>query len=519
MVRITVSFPLGVYHAQSSSSPAEPEWPPSPLRLVGALLAAAHGRRGGDTAADRALVQRLCDAPPPIIIAPDDAPAGAQRQDDAAPRLRGATRWAPRNHVDARNGISPRNLGRTRSEVGKPGVAIGDRPLHFIWPELTLDDTEMAALTALASDITFLGTTRSPVIAHASATADEGPTTTWQPTDSAVGAVEVRVPDRATIAAFDQREAMRRSDGDRVRPAGLVPQIAIGQRIRYARPGTAAPVEPFDPQWWGEPIVLVVDPARSQLLPKAPAAYLLARAVRVALLGAFGDAGTLGEAPPILTGREGEPHCAFVPLPYVWNDHADGRLFGVAILPPHARRVADVAAQRARVEDGLRALLPIDGGRPRRDVVIPGGGLVRLAEPTALDARKVTLQPVSYSRPSTRWVSVTPVIHSRWRKGGIDGLLRQVTVDCAHVGLPAPERVDLLRGAGKPGGAGRAVPLERVPERWRGPLQGPSDHLAITFARPVNGPVLLGKARHFGLGLLVPEPVSASAARSSRSAA
>jgi CRISPR-associated protein Csb2 len=148
------------------------------------------------------------------------------------------------------------------------------------------------------------------------------------------------------------------------------------------------------------------------------------------------------------------------------------------------------------------------GAAPQAEVRIPGAGTVRLTLPTAIDARKATLQVSSYARPSRHWVTVTPIVHSRWRKAGAAGLLRQVAADCAHVGLPAPSSVRVLREPRR-GGAGRVVPLEHVPERWRGPLQGPSDHLALTFERPVVGPLLLGKARHFGLGLCVPVEQSA----------
>ncbi|MDW5592990.1 type I-U CRISPR-associated protein Csb2 [Conexibacter stalactiti] len=510
MVRLTLRFPLGVYHAQSGSSPNEPEWPPSPLRLLGALLAAAHGRHGGDLAADRTLLQRLCDAPPPRVLAPDSVGVGEPNRDAAAAvRLRGATRWAPRNYVDTGRGVSPRNLGRERAEVSKVGVAIGDRPVHLVWDELELTGEELERLRSLAADVTFVGTSRSPALVHVAPDppGNEDPMRerVWRPAGVEAGdGIAVRVPDGATLDGFDRREAARRSDRARVQPTGLIPQIAIGQSVRYVRPGWRPAPRPVDPRWWGEMIVLAIDDGNSQLRPKAPAAYLLARAVRTALLSGYGAEGTVEEAPAILTARGADPHCAVVPLPFVWGPHPTGRVLGVALVLPHERRVADLVEQRAAVVRGLRALLGADDATPRPDVRIPGAGLVRLALPTADDARKVTLQPASYARPSRHWVTVTPVVHSRWRKGGAEGLMRQVAADCAHVGLPTPSSVAVLRGPGRRGGAGRMVSAGQVPERWRGPVQGPADHLALTFERPVAGPLLLGKARHFGLGLCVP---------------
>jgi CRISPR-associated protein Csb2 len=515
MLRITLGFPLGVYHAQSGSSSAEPEWPPNPLRLIGALLAAAHGRHDVDPAPERELLQRLCEAPAPLIFAPESIAVGEPAEAGEVTRLRGATRWAPRNYIG--RALSPRNLGRERAEVSKAGVAVGDRRVHLVWPDLVLSDAEVERLALLASDVTFVGTSRSPALVDVAtdlpADADAAPWTPI-PADRIAGAVVVRVPDERTIADFDSREAARRSDGLKVRPTGLIPQIAIGEGIRYAPPGPGRTpaTATCDPHWWGEMIVLAIDRTHSEMVPKAPAAYLLARAVRVALLGCFGEARTPDEAPAILTARGGDPHCAIVPLPNVGAPHGNGDVLAVAIVLPHRQRVADVAEQRSRVELGLRRLLD-GGGEAERYVRIPGAGRVQLAVANAGDAQRRTLRESSYRRPSRTWVTVTPIVHSRWRKGGLDALLRQVSADCAHVGLPAPEEVAVLRGAGVRGGADRIVAVRDVPESWRGPLQGPADHLRITFPEPVVGPVLLGRARHFGLGLCVPAPTPADDAR------
>ncbi|HMJ01794.1 MAG TPA: type I-U CRISPR-associated protein Csb2 [Conexibacter sp.] len=515
MLRITVRFPLGVYHGQAAQSAEQPEWPPSPLRLVGALLAAAHERPGAEPDLDRALIARLCEAPSPTIGAPESVAVG-EPIDDApgrgaeAVRLRGATRWAPRNYVD--RALSPRNLGRERAAVSKVGVALGDRPVHFQWPELTLGLPELDRLRGLAADVVFLGTSRSPVLVEVSDVPLVEPHGAWEPVGGgqAFGSgVDVRVPDRLTIAAFDLRQDARRATSDKLQSGGMVPQIAIGRRIGY-RHTRGAGEQVVDPGWWGEAIVLAVDRDRSELRPKAPAAYLLARAVRVALLGAYGEPGSAGEAPPILTGRGSEPHCAIVPLPFVWGEHADGAILGVAIVIPHARRVPDLAAQRVRVEAGLRRL--IEEGRFAQ---IPGAGRIWLQQPDPLTARRVTLRFPRYAAESRSWVSVTPVVHSRWRKGGAAGLLRQLEADCAHVGLPAPSEVELLRGPGRPGGAFRLKGGDRMPEAWRASLTGQTEHLRLVFAEPVRGPILLGRARHFGGGLFVPvgdEPASTRAA-------
>jgi CRISPR-associated protein Csb2 len=508
MLRISIRFPLGVYHARAAAD--EAEWPPNPLRLLGALLAAAHGRHGVDPASERALLQRLCEAPAPLIRAPGSVAVGEAVEAQEAVRLRGATRWAPRNYLTG--ALSTRNIGRERAAVSKAGVAVGDRPVVVIWPDLELSAEELERLAALASDVTFVGTTRSPAILEVNDQADED-SPEWTPARLADGFeadVTIRVPDPTTLVAFDRRHAARLSKGAGVQRAGMVPEIAIGVEIPYVSPRSAkASTRAFDAKWWGEMIVLDVDHKRSEVLPKAPAAYLLARAVRTALLGAFSEVGTPGDAPPILCGRDGEPHCAIVPLPSIWGPRPDGQIRSVALLLPHESRQPDVHVQRMHVEQGLSQLVESRARVPQRFVNIPDAGKIWLSLPGADGAARARWSESAYRGLAKTWVTVTPIVHSRWRKGGIDGLLRQVIADCAHVGLPAPEEIELLGGAGRKGGAHRLVPLAAVPRDWRGPLEGPTSHLRISFPRPVRGPLLIGRARHFGLGLCIPDRTAA----------
>ena len=193
-----------------------------------------------------------------------------------------------------------------------------------------------------------------------------------------------------------------------------------------------------------------------------------------------------------------------MPLPSVGGPHPDGLLRGVAVLFPHEARLPDVHDQRVHVEHGLKALIGADPATPSRHVAIPGAGRIWLKLPDARAAQLVSLREGSYRVPAKVWTTVTPIVHSRWRKGGVETALAQLTADCAHVGLPAPEAVELLRMAGRRGGADRVLAPAQVPEAWRGPLNGPTSHMRITFSQPVCGPVLIGRARHFGLGLCVP---------------
>ena len=502
MLRIQARFPLGVYNAVSVFTPPDAEWPPSPLRLAGALLAAAHGRPGNDLEADRELIQQLCEAPPPLIVAPRAARVGEPAEPDAVFMLRGATRWVPRNYRKSNEALSPRNLGRERSEVSKAGVAVGEETLSFVWPDLTLPDDQLDRLRSLAADVSFIGTSRSLAIVSVDAGGgDSADLEAWRPVggaDESMEGVAVRVADAATIASFDRRERWRSSAKDGLEGAGIAPTIPVGQTIMYVPPG-ATTSSALDPNWWGDVIVLAVDTESSELIPTASASYLFARAVRVALLGAFGEPGTATEAPPALRGRGADPHCAIVPLPMATGPHPDWRIKGVAFVLPSPERAPQIVEERERIVQGIAQLAGAGEHGERRFVQIPGAGKVWLCEPDRRQVKLHTLQSRLYAGPARAWRTVTPLVHSHWRKDSRGGLMGQVETDCHHVNLPTPEEVEVVRGGH------RMLPSQQIPKDWRSLLSGPSSHLRITFPEPVRGPVLLGRARHFGLGLCIPD--------------
>ncbi|MGO9793018.1 MAG: type I-U CRISPR-associated protein Csb2 [Solirubrobacteraceae bacterium] len=69
--------------------------------------------------------------------------------------------------------------------------------------------------------------------------------------------------------------------------------------------------------------------------------------------------------------------------------------------------------------------------------------------------------------------------------------------------FPAPARVAVRRVPRFRGAPGR-VDARTLPDSWKGPMRGPRAHLDLWFEEPIRGPVLLGRARHFGLGLCLP---------------
>jgi CRISPR-associated protein Csb2 len=154
------------------------------------------------------------------------------------------------------------------------------------------------------------------------------------------------------------------------------------------------------------------------------------------------------------------------------------------------------------LSDHRHVRIAVDGGRvvifPPTGRPIPKGSFHRLSKALAgmtelfaghlgsLSIRRVELSP---SDPligsSTTWESTSPYLVCR-HEAAADAdaaIARDVAGECAREGLPRPE-VEVL-------------------ERWSQQGRGLEGRLRLRFARPVLGPVLLGRNHHLGGGAFV----------------
>ena len=103
------------------------------------------------------------------------------------------------------------------------------------------------------------------------------------------------------------------------------------------------------------------------------------------------------------------------------------------------------------------------------------------------------------------WQSLTPFCSSRpaeWRRPTIGEIKRSVKKECAYRGLPEPVTVEQFAGnrnwnsyrTHRQTGADRGLSNAR-----------PAYGLQIEFPEPVHGPISLGALSHFGLGLFEPK--------------
>jgi CRISPR-associated protein Csb2 len=168
---------------------------------------------------------------------------------------------------------------------------------------------------------------------------------------------------------------------------------------------------------------------------------------------------------------------AWLGLPNL-GKYGDGTILGLAMAVP---KDCD-STERAQC---VAAMLSVDH-------IMLAGMRFNLTRPTAA----MSLHERTWSRPARRWVSATPVVFDRFPKGRISAE-EIVAESCERAGYPRPIKVELSEDCSI-----AMPPSCRFRLRKPGALYA---HAMLEFGRPLEGPVLVGKERYFGLGLFLPQ--------------
>lgn len=444
------------------------EWPPSPARLFAALVAA--GTRDRWRFGDGSELAVLEGAGRPAIHCD-----GSRDVLDSTIR----SRYVVRNHPE--KSTAQEYAGRT-SDPARPGTR--KCPKHpratYVWPGLDVDGEALLALRHRAARIGYLGCADSPVRVKVGDTLPAHVVeTVWTPAED--GHAAVPVPFTGLTQVLDTAFDDFRSRGERP-PAGVRRSAYRSERAWYRDPSVTPPVVEAD-----EPIVLWLRFDR-------PIAGRRVLSVTATLRDAVLD---LYPAPPegvpaVLHGHldspgpDGHQQARFLALPRVGDPHADGRIHGGAVWLP--------AATGALVVEGVRsALLALSRNGLTRPGVFATGVTLYDGKP-----RPLTANPDRWTRPSRHWSSVFPVVHERWTRRG--PTLADAAEWCRHAGLPAPVA---MRSRRAPYLAG-AVDLHPSEAHRPGRDRRPYSHVELRFADLVAGPVVVGRSRSFGLGLMAP---------------
>lgn len=229
-----------------------------------------------------------------------------------------------------------------------------------------------------------------------------------------------------------------------------------------------------------------------------PTTLKLTEALRGALLAACKE-----PIPEWLSGHttEGEPtrkpHVALLPLPFVGGEHADGRLMGVAMALPH-----DIDA--AEVDRFLFPLLWDENGQTRTIKLFDGQWFECEAAIETRESPPFNLRTETWTSPSRRWATVTPLVLDRHFDGKDkwEQAAESVKNGCSRIGLPRPAEV-LLHPVSLFEGVPRSNEFPWITRKKDGGRMH-HVHAVIVFNENIVGPVIVGAGRFRGYGFCRP---------------
>lgn len=534
MPTLILRFPGRRYHATPWGhhvNEGQIEWPPSPWRLLRALIATGY-----------ATLQWPSDGPPPgarLLI---------EKLASVLPRYRlpSAVGAHSRHYMPLakfKNGREDTTL------VFDTWAQVDDSTLTVTW-DVTLSDEETQLLSELAERLGYLGRSESWVRARLAQPGEtlpqgddcfpcngqEAPGREWEQVPLMAplsverygqwrqAAIAAELPKRPTVdttkkrltkKVLDQRQkfedsyppdlvACLQTTTNWLRKLGWS-QPPGSERVFYWRRTSALEV--------GAPNIrqgkVAAPPVEAMLLSMAtasgndhalppvtrtlPQAELLHRALVKA-------ACRNGEAPStVLTGRDEsgkpltEPHRHAHLLPLDLDD--DGHLDHILIWAPMR---LDEAAQRA--VRAIRTTFTKGGVGPLRLALVGSGSLAELGTLAGGYGKKLR-DLIGSSGGATAWFSVTPFVPPRYlKKRGKNTLEGQVIAELVTRGHPEPIAIRVWD-------ARNDARLLRMRHFIRSRRQGPAApvdigfSLSLRFAQPVKGLLCLGYGCHFGLGL------------------
>ena len=487
-VAVEIRFGTGKYAAAEVTQPDTPEWPPHPVRLAAAMVAAMGNPEPGDSATDTAdALEWLFRQGPPTIT---------------APTVRTGVRNAVQLFVPVNDEASLADERSRHPRLSTPSTYVGNETVVFEWPDSSPTCQQRDVLSSALSRVTRIGHSSSFVACRL---IDDPPEPTWVPVNGSAGS---SFSARVAYDGFRADADLRYDTQQRTRTRSLPLDHEL---VHYGRPEPdhipEAVSDLADADW----IILEVVNRATRRVSSTATPYLT-MALRAALLRYIDD-----PAPHVLTGKTAsgrpttQPHALFLALPSVGHRHADGMIKGLAIVIP-----AEVPeSEKHQVFHAINNWEASGDGRMHLTVGKRGDYLLQDIAPTPLGVGMLTLNPKVWSRSSRWWASVTALSLARephklyssrpsdqrraWRQAELF-----VRKSCAWSGLPDP--ISLEVGFAPPilGGAHISSYSRFGQGTTRRPQFRTLLHAEIDFGVPVKGPIVLGTGRFRGLGLMWP---------------
>ncbi|MBW3565908.1 MAG: type I-U CRISPR-associated protein Cas5/Cas6 [Acidobacteria bacterium] len=479
MLILEVEYLSGVCFAAVGPDSEEPDWPPQPDRVFSALVA-SWGARGDER---RASLEWLEHLPPPLIVATT-----------SEPRTAPVVFVPPNDPRSDRKKVARGVLPELRSRQPRrfPSSRPADPLVRFVWADSIPDEETLSDLQQLAQATAYVGHSTSLTRCRFRVTHDEALLAEAKPAGRRV------YPGRFEELRRDFERGRRPQRGDLVRTAQPKEQRQIGV---------------FADRW------LILEHIGGEMRDLRAAA-LVSRVIRDAISSGYRRIGLEDRIPEVVSGHRPDkspsqsPHLAIVPLPFAGFPHADGHVLGFALIPPADSNILDDG-------DFLRALRevsPIEERRGRRVLTVttrertPATQAFSIELSPTFEASATSLNPSLYTMPSRMFVTVTPIALDRHLKTNgaqrDEEIAKLISAACLNVGFPEPSQIIADKHSALEG-IPSAYPSGNSPRwtGWRLPRSLSSRqlvHAVIRFEEPVEGPLILGAGRYFGLGLCRP---------------
>lgn len=519
MLIIEVDYLTGCAVASDRQSRTRAEWPPHPQRLYSALVAAMHEFDLGDQA--RKALLWLEALQPPELLVPEHSERTCLETYVPINDNNSQYNWNQKQRTlkfmpSIDSGIA---IGRDRKERFFPTVTPFEPVVQFVWPDTIDDEVSLHrdALQSMCESIAYLG--------HSSSL--------------------VRVSLSEELAQSPRWRLRRTSDPNQM-PGATLRGLAAGrlqlleaayklsQQTNRRREVSDAPwhryVKVTDNHRSNEKTVSVFGEIRNWFVFKRTsgkplplhASLALTQSVRHAVCSISSEL-----APSVLTGHEadGSPlarnHVAFIPLSNTGYQFSRGEIHGFAVVLPTDTSPEDRHSVALRLGNLLKVWF---NGSASGDASLKQylcfDWKVAMASPS--DPMK-SLRPSRYMGASRFWATTTPMVFGHFlRKLDEPRTAKIVGEACRAIGLPIPKSVRVspismasgvppsyrfpsLSSSGKPVWVRYRNGKYIVPRRvGGGDAVRMRYHVALEFAEPVTGPVILGAGRHYGMGLCVP---------------
>lgn len=475
----------------------EPEWPPSPLRLFQAIVAANAARLERDEAL-RASLQWLERQPPPLILAPRCVPVAPYCLSVPNNAMDIVGRAWSRGVYDGGGDANPATH-RTMKDICPVRMSGGDT-LHYVWPiDQAEGDAPLEHVIAAARRLFALGWGIDMAVGDAKRISwkllQELVGEQWWPCASSI-ATQLRSTASGTLTALRNRHA---AFLDRVGKPGFAPVPPLTAMHVTGYRCSSDPV--------GRPCIVFRLERDDQSLCQCPqrriieVAGMVRHVAKEAMLKAPPQGVPADWVERYVAGHRdknnaGHRQLSYVPLLSIGHQHADQAVRRVMIIaPPGDEELLEHLARRLQ---GVRLV-------PER------GDEFGDQEPPILQRVHSDKVARRYTAPANRWASVTPVIlpgHND-RKAGKTIKLIERALSQSGIEQPCDFEWSPFSRFRKSLSAHKYD--HRGPEKGRiGYIKPPylqnlsAVHLTITFKDElqVPGPLIIGAGRHCGFGLM-----------------